>query len=78
MGITGETIAEEETLRTESDQYALRSHNLSNSAWEKGWLAEECVTKDELTKMKEFAWIHQWKVLLDLEPFSRMMDKYRW
>ena len=49
MGITGETIAEEANIsRTQSDQYALRSHNLSNSAWEKGWLAEECVSMDEL------------------------------
>ena len=49
MGITGETIAEEANIsRSESDQYALRSHNLSHSAWEKGWLAEECVSMDEL------------------------------
>jgi len=49
MGITGETIAEEANIsRSESDQYALRSHNLSHLAWEKGWLAEECVSMDEL------------------------------
>ena len=49
MGITGETIAEEANIsRTESDRYALRSHKLSNSAWQKGWLAEECVSMDEL------------------------------
>ena len=49
MGITGETIAEEANIsRSESDQYALRSHKLSNSAWQKGWLAEECVSMDEL------------------------------
>ena len=49
MGITGETIAEEANIsRSESDQYALRSHNLSHSAWEKGWLTEECVSMDQL------------------------------
>ena len=49
MGITGETIAEEANIsRTESDRYSLRSHKLSNSAWQKGWLAEECVSMDEL------------------------------
>ena len=35
MGITGEIIAEEANIsRTESDRYALRSHKLSNSAWQ--------------------------------------------
>jgi len=51
MGITGETIAQEADIsRSESDSYALRSHTLSNSAWESGWLAEECVSMDELDR----------------------------
>ena len=49
MGITGETIAKEADIsRSESDRYALRSHTLSDSAWENGWLAEEVVSIDEL------------------------------
>ena len=49
MRITGETIAKEADIsRSESDRYALRSHTLSDSAWENGWLAEEVVSIDEL------------------------------
>ncbi len=51
MGITGETIAKESDIsRSESDKYALRSHTLSDSAWEKGWLEEEVVSIDELER----------------------------
>ena len=51
MGITGETIAKEANIsRSESDRYALRSHTLSDSAWENGWLAEEVVSIDELER----------------------------
>jgi acetyl-CoA C-acetyltransferase len=51
MGITGETIAKEANIsRSESDKYALRSHTLSDSAWENGWLAEEVVSIDELER----------------------------
>ena len=50
-GVTGETIAKESDIsRSESDKYALRSHTLSDSAWEKGWLEEEIVSIDELER----------------------------
>ncbi len=42
MGNTGETVASEHGItREQSDAFAVRSHNLANSAWENGWLDDE-------------------------------------
>ena len=51
MGVTGETIAREADItREQSDAFAVRSHTLSNQAWDKGWFAEECLEIDELSR----------------------------
>jgi len=51
MGVTGETIAcEADISREQSDAFAVRSHTLSNQAWDKGWFAEECLEIDELSR----------------------------
>ena len=51
MGITGETIAcEAEISREQSDAFAIRSHTLSNQAWDQEWFAEECLEIDELSR----------------------------
>ena len=42
MGNTGETVASEYGIsREQSDAFAIRSHALSNKAWEEGWLDDE-------------------------------------
>ena len=42
MGNTGETVASEYGIsREQSDAFAIRSHALSNKAWEEGWLDGE-------------------------------------
>jgi acetyl-CoA C-acetyltransferase len=51
MGVTGETIAREADItREQSDAFAVRSHTLSNQAWEQGWFAEECLEIDGLSR----------------------------
>jgi len=51
MGVTGETIAREANIsREQSDAFAVRSHTLSNQAWDQGWFAEECLEIDELSR----------------------------
>tara|TARA_B100000900_G_C20600378_1_gene725260 strand:- start:873 stop:2033 length:1161 start_codon:yes stop_codon:yes gene_type:complete len=51
MGMTGEIVAEEFSLsRDMADSYAVRSHALANAAWENGWLENEIIEMDELTK----------------------------
>ena len=49
MGNTGETCAREFGIsRERSDSYSVRSHRLSNTGWEEGWLASECFPVGEL------------------------------
>jgi len=51
MGVTGETIAREADItREQSDAFAVRSHTLSNQAWDQGWFAEECLEIDGLSR----------------------------
>ena len=51
MGVTGETIAREADItREQSDAFAVRSHTLSNQAWDQGWFAEECLKIDGLSR----------------------------
>jgi len=51
MGNTGETVASEyEITREQSDAFAIRSHALSNKAWEEGWLDDEVFPVDDLTR----------------------------
>ena len=51
MGNTGETCAREFGIsRSRSDSYSVRSHGLSNSGWEEGWLASECFPVGELSR----------------------------
>lgn len=51
MGLTGETIAcEAEISREQSDAYSVRSHTLATQAWEKGWIAGECIEIDGLNR----------------------------
>ncbi len=51
MGVTGETIAREAAItREQSDAFAVRSHTLSNQAWDQGWFAEECLEIDGLSR----------------------------
>ncbi len=51
MGNTGETVASEyEISREQSDAFAIRSHALSNKAWEEGWLDDEVFPVGNLTR----------------------------
>ena len=51
MGVTGETIAREADItREQSDAFAVRSHTLSNQAWDQGWFAEECLEIEGLSR----------------------------
>ena len=51
MGNTGETIADEHGItREQSDAFAIRSHALSNKAWEEGWLDDEVFPVGELAR----------------------------
>jgi len=51
MGNTGETVANEYGItREQSDAFAIRSHALSNKAWEEGWLDDEVFPVGNLTR----------------------------
>jgi len=51
MGNTGETVANEYGItREQSDAFAIRSHALSNKAWEEGWLDDEVFPVDGLAR----------------------------
>ncbi|MBK70534.1 MAG: acetyl-CoA C-acyltransferase [Euryarchaeota archaeon] len=51
MGNTGETCAREFGIsRERSDEYSVRSHHLSNTGWEEGWLSSECFPVGEVDR----------------------------
>ena len=51
MGMTGEIVSSEFNLsREQSDAYAVRSHALANAAWENGWLINEVIEMEELSR----------------------------
>nr|AIE91587.1 acetyl-CoA acetyltransferase (atoB) [uncultured marine group II/III euryarchaeote AD1000_12_F09] len=51
MGNTGETVASEYGIsREQSDAFAIRSHALSNKAWEEGWLDDEVFPVGEFSR----------------------------
>ena len=51
MGNTGETVSEEfDISRQASDEFSVRSHFLTNKAWDEGWLDNEVFRVGELSR----------------------------